>query len=83
MYAYTLFSDWDILFSQESELAFPQISDVIQWGQGFGWNDEETFKALQLCDDYGLIKINKQLVPMTIVKNISKDETLRKLFDLF
>lgn len=82
MYAYTLFSDWDILFGKESELPFSQISDDIQWGQGFGWNDEETFRALQLCEDYGLIRINKQLVPMTIVKNISKDETLRKLFEL-
>lgn len=82
MYAYTLLNDWEILFPKESEITFFQLSDEIEWGQGFGWDEEDTFIALQLCEEYGAIRINKQLVPMTIVRNISKEESLRRMFDL-
>lgn len=82
MYAYTLFSDWDVLFSNAPEITFADINEILQWGQGFGWNEEETFKALQLCEEYGLLKINKQLVPMTVVRNASTEDALRKLYDL-
>jgi len=82
MYAYTLLSDWDAIFANEPEISFENVRDTLQWGAGFGWNEDVIFTVLQLCEDYGAIKLNKQLVPMTIVRNISADEALDKLYDL-
>lgn len=82
MYAYTLIYDWERLFSTESEISFENIINDISWGLGFQWDNEVTFSVLELLEHEHIIKINKQLAPMTIIKNISSQDILYKIYSL-
>lgn len=82
MYAYTLLFEWNKLCKQDTEITYDRIMNEIQWGLGFGWTEVDAFQALQLCEEYGIIKINKQLTPMTIVKNNDINYVLNHMYSL-
>lgn len=90
MYAYSLLFDWEKLLinknehteKSHNEIGFDDIIFKIQWGAGFHWDEKTVFEVLELMAEKNIIKLNKQLVPMTVIRNIESKDVLPKIFSL-
>ena len=79
-YAYLLLKSWESTFPQSQELSIDQISNEIIWGQRFGFDESETISALEEMAIDGIVKVNKQLHPYTVVRLESSASVLPKLY---
>ena len=82
VYAYALLSSWERSYPEVSELTSEQLSDKLHWGKRFGFDDDETLYALESLEDIGVVKLNKQLVPLSIIKTAEAASVLPHLYDL-
>jgi hypothetical protein len=82
LYAYTLLDEWEKSFGARSEVVISDISNILKWGKAFGWDPITEFNVLEKIAEKGIIKINKQLSPATVVK-ISDSISIRsKIYSL-
>jgi len=79
LYAYTLFEYWDEAFFQQDEITSIQL-DELHFGDVFGWDTQEEYSVLEHLSDRGLIRMNRQLMPYTILRLINKDDIIAKLY---
>ena len=79
VYAYILITYWDELFLDQDEITSNQLDELF-FGNVFGWNKQEEYEVLEQLSDYGIIRMNRQLMPYTILKLTSKDELIAKLY---
>ena len=79
LYAYILFDLWDNQFPNEDEISSMQLKELC-FGSLFGWSDEYEYKILEHLSDANLIRLNRQLMPYTILKLVSKNVLLNKLY---
>lgn len=82
LYAYALLNSWEKLFPEKKEITLTEISDVISMGKVFGFNDEELDSVLSSLADNGIISINRQLFPITIIRTSSSVEMLNNLYSI-
>ena len=82
VYAYGLLSSWEIVFPTEYEITSDQLAEKLNWGKRFGFDDDEILFALERLEDSGIIKLNKQLVPYTLIKISEAASILPHLYDL-
>lgn len=82
LYAYTLLKDWEKYRSNERELTVIQLSDELCWSKRLGFDDTETMNVLDELAAEGIISVNKQLHPCTIVRSECSDNFIDKLYDL-
>ncbi len=82
LYAYTLLKDWEKYKSNDRELTVMQLADELCWNKRFGFDDTETMNVLDELAAEGIISINKQLHPCTIVRSECSDSFTDKLYDL-
>ena len=82
VYAYGLLSSWERVFPSEQEITSDQLSLKLYWGKRFGFDDDEILFALERLEDSGIIKLNKQLVPYTLIKISEAASILPHLYDL-
>jgi hypothetical protein len=80
IYGYTLLKEWENCFD-DVEITINQL-ESIYWKEGFGFSIEEEFKALNLLEENDLIKLNKQLSPITIIKLKNSKNCISKLYSL-
>ncbi|OQY10740.1 MAG: hypothetical protein B6I28_00335 [Fusobacteriia bacterium 4572_132] len=78
VYAYCLLNDWEKTFN-EVEITSDQL-DKMYWKEGFNFSLEEEFNALNLLEENKIIKLNKQLSPLTIIKLKNSEECLKFLY---
>lgn len=82
LYAYTLLDEWEKVFGSVTEVIIGDISAKLKWGNAFAWGEVAEFSVLEKISDLGIIKINKQLSPTTVVK-IADCKTIRqKIYSL-
>ncbi|WP_056830433.1 DUF4007 family protein [Psychrobacillus sp. FJAT-21963] len=82
VYGYLLLTKWEELLSERSEITFDEITNRLYFGKPFLWGEREVRDALDLMQDDGLIKVNAQLSPITIIKNQNAAFCLDKLYSL-
>jgi len=82
VYAYTLLKSWDMYYTGIQEITINQLIDELAWNIPFGFDHDETLDALDEIADIGLVSINKQLTPVTIIKANSAESVLDKLYSL-
>ena len=82
VYAYGLLSSWERVFPTEHEITSDQLSLKLYWGKRFGFDDDEILFTLERLEDSGIIKLNKQLVPYTLIKTSEAASLLPHLYDL-
>lgn len=80
MYVYTLLKDWE-LNNLSNEITLDNLENL-KWGEGLHINKDEEFNLLDKIADKNIIKINKQLSPITILKLKNSDDFLDKIFSL-
>lgn len=79
LYAFVLWSMWDEFFSDQNEITSTQL-DELKYGEIFGWNTEQEYQVLEHMSDKGIVRLNRQLMPYTILKLFSTDDLLIKLY---
>ena len=79
VYAYTLLSYWDEIFPDQDEITSNQLVNLC-YGNAFGWDTQAEYQVLEQLSDYGIIRMNRQLMPYTILKLIEKDNLIVKLY---
>ena len=79
LYAYVLFKFWDELFNDTLEITANEL-ELMKYRYVFGWSETEEYEVLERLNDLQIIRLNRQLSPFTIVKQISKDELEQKLY---
>lgn len=82
VYGYTLLSSWEQYFGEKIELSIDEINKQLRWNTKFAFDDITTLEVLDILEDMGIIKINKQLSPITIIKTKSADEIMGSIYDL-
>lgn len=81
-YAYTLLRTWDALLPERRELTLDEVQNVLGWDKPFLWSDRETHNILDSLCDLGLIAVNKQLTPITVIRNALQNSVITKLYSL-
>ena len=46
----------------------------------FGWDEQKEYEVLEQLSDKGIIRLNRQLVPYTILRLTDKDTVMERLY---
>lgn len=82
VYAYTLLLSWEQYFKDKVELSIDEIVDNIKWNRKFGFDNSTMLEVFDELETLGVLKINKQLSPITIIKIAASDEVMGNIYDL-
>lgn len=82
VYAFTLLSAWEVQMANRSELTIDEIEGVLGWGRPFIWGRREVMNTLDSLADLGIIGLNKQLTPITIIRRSDSVSAREKMFSL-
>ncbi len=53
---------------------------MLSFSKIFGWTAEQEYQVLEQLSDREILRLNRQLMPYTILRLISKDNLLNKLY---
>jgi hypothetical protein len=80
LYAFTLINDWERYFPSHQELTIDTIINKLKWNKGFGFDYDTTLEVFDELCALGYITINKQLMPITIIKNSESKDIIRLIY---
>ncbi|MGB6406314.1 MAG: DUF4007 family protein [Planococcus donghaensis] len=81
VYAYLLLKKWETHLPNQSEVTFTDITRDLGFGNPFIWDEHTVMEVLELLQDQGVIVVNRQLSPITVIKQVSANYCLSKLYD--
>jgi hypothetical protein len=79
LYAFILFELWDEMYGEQEEISSVQLAAVC-FGKLFGWDEQKEYEVLEQLSDKGIIRLNRQLVPYTILRLTDKDTVMERLY---
>ena len=79
LYAYILFELWNEFFANQEEISSVQLS-TLNFGKIFGWDEQREYEVLEHLSDKGIVRLNRQLVPYTILRLTDKAMVMEKLY---
>lgn len=79
LYAIVLYEYWNEIFAGQDEIASNQLEDI-GFKYSFGWNNKEEYEVLEHLVDKGIIRMNRQLMPYTILRLIDEEEIIKRLY---
>lgn len=82
VYAYTLVKELEDIDLNRKEFSIDEIVENIGWNYGFCWNEQDAMEILDIFNENNIIKLNRQLNPITVVINKSSEELLEDLYSL-
>lgn len=82
LYAYALLNSWEKQLSEKKEITFTEIVDILCIGKVFGFNDEELDSVLSTLADNGIISINRQLFPVTVIRTAASAEMIDSMYSM-
>ena len=82
MYGYTLLYSWEKYFKDKLEISIDTIIEELRWSNKFGFDYNTTLEVFDELESLGIIKMNKQLSPITIIKTSEAEEIMFKIYDL-
>lgn len=81
LYAYTLLEELENMELYETEFTIDKIFEDIKWQKGFGFEYDTALEVLDDLSYMGIIKLNKQLNPITLIVNKRSEDLMIKLYD--
>lgn len=81
LYGYALLDGWERYFADQREITMTQIEEQICLGKIFGLNPNELNETLDHLVDYGIVSLNRQLSPSTVIRKMGVGECLSRLYD--
>jgi len=82
LYAYALLNSWDELFPEKKEITFNEVMENIGFGKVFGLNDEDVDSVLSTLEKMGIISLNRQLYPVTIVRISDAESVISNIYSM-
>ena len=82
VYGYTLLYSWEKYFEDKLELSVNEIVDKIGWNKKFGFDNNTMLEVFDELESLGILKMNKQLSPITVIKTASSDDIMSNIYDL-
>ena len=83
LYGYVLYELWDIMYPNQDEITVGEF-DKLKISNCFGWTSSQQYETIERLSEKKLVRLNKQLMPYTILRITNKQAILNKLFaDLF
>lgn len=82
VYCYTLVKELEKIDSCRKEFTYTEIFQNIKWNLGFQWSVEYAIDVLEKLEMKGLVQLNKQINPITIIVKQSSSELERQLYSL-
>lgn len=79
LYAFILYEYWDEMYSNQEEISSVQLA-TINFGKVFGWDEQREYEVLEQLSDKGIVRLNRQLVPYTILRLADKDAVMERLY---
>ncbi|WP_050640576.1 MULTISPECIES: hypothetical protein [Clostridia] len=79
MYALALWAYWEEYYPEQEEISSVQFEKV-GFGKAFGWNTQVEYEVMEHLADRGLLRMNRQLMPYTILKLTNKEELISNLY---
>lgn len=79
VYAYALFREWENMYPRQNELTAEEIEKLLTPG-ALGWNQIDTYSAMEKLQDKGLLTFNRQLVPYTVTKHYESERLITNLY---
>jgi len=80
VYAYALLDGWDKSLAEKSEITLLELIDNLGFGKIFGFNDSSISEVLEMFNDEGIIILNRQLFPATLIRTSSVEEIIPQLY---
>lgn len=79
VYAYTLLFEIENLFTTRNEITYNELN-WIKWREGHFMSIDDEYKVLEWLESIGVIRLNKQLTPITIIKIKDSKDILKLLY---
>jgi len=80
VYAYTLLREWETRFPDRPELTMEEVSNHLKWNNAFAWTYDDTLHALMELQTMGLLNLNRQLEPITVIRKTRSQDVLNQLY---
>ena len=80
VYAYALFDSWDHMLPSRHEITMTEIEEVLGLGKVFGLSPDEVTCVLDSLVDEGLVIVNRQLFPASVVRTAETKELISDLY---
>jgi hypothetical protein len=82
LYGYLLLSNWENLLPNQSEITYDTLVNDLGFGNPFIWDEASLDEALEILQEERFIFINRQLTPVTYIRQISSKSLLTKIYSL-
>lgn len=82
LYAFQLLSCWEKIMENRTEITINDVKDKLFFGSPYLWGEREILNVLELLQDERIIILNRQLNPLTIIKQASSRSLLSKIYSL-
>ena len=80
VYAYALLDSWDYLFSDKQEITDYELKEELGFNKIFGLNEDECNYVIDSLADEGIIMVNRQLYPATIIRTSNLTSVISRLY---
>lgn len=80
VYAYALMKSWDLFLPEKIEITMIELMDELFFGKVFGFNTDVIGDVLDSMSDDGLVSLNRQLFPTTIIRTSTVEEIIPLIY---
>jgi Protein of unknown function (DUF4007) len=81
LYGYLLIKNWEKTLHYQSEITYDNLVTEIGFGNPFLWDELTIMEILELLQEDRIIIINRQLSPITLIRQVSSEFLLNKLYN--
>ncbi|MGF2616346.1 DUF4007 family protein [Rossellomorea vietnamensis] len=82
LYGFLLASVWEKLVPEQSEITYETLSRELGFGVPFLWDEASLTEVLEILQEERILFINRQLTPVTYIKQVSSKYLLNKIYSL-
>lgn len=79
LYTYVLLEYWMEFYPDQDEITSDQLNDL-HYGDVFGWDTQAEYAVLEHLADKGIVRLNRQLMPYTILKLTERGDVVGRLY---
>lgn len=79
-YAYAMMDSWENILPDKTEITMFEVLDNLAFGKLFGLADDSVNELLDEMSEEGIVSVNRQLYPTTIIKTASPNELITQLY---
>lgn len=80
VYAYAMMDSWEYILPEKTEITLFELLDSLSFGKIFGLADDTVNELIDDMSGEGIISVNRQLFPTTIIKTTSSNELIAQLY---